>query len=85
MAPGKTDAGTDAALKRLGHNFVRVLLGIAVLLVVLEFIIHRHGEIALEEIPLFPALYGFIAFVFIVYAGRGLRLLIMRREDYYDE
>ena len=85
MAPGKTDAETDAALKRLGHNFVRLLLGIAVLLVVLEFIIHRHGEIALEEIPLFPALYGFIAFVFIVYAGRGLRLLIMRREDYYDE
>ena len=32
MAPGKTDAETDAALKRLGHNFVRVLLGIAVLL-----------------------------------------------------
>lgn len=85
MAPGKTDAETDAALKRLGHNFVRVLLGIAVLLVVLEFIIHRHGEIALEDIPLFPALYGFVAFVFIVYAGRGLRLLIMRREDYYDE
>ena len=85
MAPGKTDAKTDAALKRLGHNFVRVLLGIAVLLVVLEFIIHRHGEIALEDIPLFPALYGFVAFVFIVYAGRGLRLLIMRREDYYDE
>ena len=85
MAPGKTDADADAALKRLGHNFVRVLLGIAVLLVVLEFIIHRHGEIALEDIPLFPALYGFVAFVFIVYAGRGLRLLIMRREDYYDE
>lgn len=85
MAPGKTDAETDAALKRLGHNFVRVLLGIVVLLVVLEFIIHRHGEIALEDIPLFPALYGFVAFVFIVYAGRGLRLLIMRREDYYDE
>ena len=85
MAPSKTDAETDAALKRLGHNFVRVLLGIAVLLVVLEFIIHRHGEIALEDIPLFPALYGFVAFVFIVYAGRGLRLLIMRREDYYDE
>ena len=85
MAPGKTDAETDAALKRIGHNFVRVLLGIAVLLVVLEFIIHRHGEIALEDIPLFPALYGFVAFVFIVYAGRGLRLLIMRREDYYDE
>ena len=85
MAPGKTDAETDAALKRLGHNFVRVLLGIAVLLVVLEFIIHRHGEIAFEDIPLFPALYGVVAFVFIVYAGRGLRLLIMRREDYYDE
>ena len=85
MVPTNTNAKTDAALQRLGWHFTRVLVLIAVILVPLEFVAHRHGEIALENIWLFPALYGFVAFVFIVYAGRALRLLIMRREDYYDE
>ncbi|MDA9639703.1 hypothetical protein N9E91_04920 [Alphaproteobacteria bacterium] len=75
----------DNALKKLGSGFTRVLLAIAVVLVVLEFIVHRHGEVALEDIPLFPAIYGFLAFVLIVYAGRALRLVIMRREDFYDD
>lgn len=85
MVPTNTNAKTDAALQHLGRHFTRVLVLIAVILVPLEFIVHRHGEIALEDIWLFPAIYGFVAFVFIVYAGRALRLLIMRREDYYDE
>ena len=85
MVPINTNAETDAALQRLGRNFTRLLALIAIILVPLEFIAHRHGEITLEDIPLFPAIYGFLAFVFIVYAGRSLRLLIMRREEYYDE
>jgi hypothetical protein len=85
MVPTNTNAKTDTALQRLGRHFTRVLVLIAVILVPLEFVAHRHGEIALEDIWLFPAIYGFVAFVFIVYAGRALRLLIMRREDYYDE
>jgi len=53
--------------------------------VVLELFIHRHGVNAVEESFLFPAIYGFVAFLFIVQVGKWLRLLIMRREDYYDE
>jgi hypothetical protein len=54
-------------------------------LVVLEFIFHRHGEVAAEDFPLFPALFGFLAFLFIVQIGKWLRVMIMRDEDYYDD
>ncbi len=44
---------------------------------------HPHFEI--EGFPVFFAIYGFVAFSFIVLAGQHLRKLVMRKEDYYDE
>jgi hypothetical protein len=76
---------SHSALKRLGSRFSLVLVIVAVSLVILEFVIHRHGEIAAEDFPIFPAIYGFLAFLFIVQLGKWLRLIIMRQEDYYDE
>ena len=73
------------ALQRLGSRFTAILLAIAALLVVLEFIFHRHGEVAAEDFPLFPALFGFLAFLFLVQVCKWLRVLIMRDEDYYDD
>ena len=40
---------------------------------------------AVEKIPGFYAIVGFVAFVLIVRGGQALRLLIKRDEDYYDE
>ena len=34
---------------------------------------------------MFPAIFGFIAFIFIVEVGKILRRLIMRDESYYDD
>ena len=73
------------ALQRLASRFTAILLAIAAVLVVLEFIFHRHGEVAAEDFPLFPALFGFLAFLFIVQVGKWLRVMIMRDEDYYDD
>ena len=73
------------ALQRLGSRFTAILLAIAAVLVVLEFIFHRHGEVAAEDFPLFPELFGFLAFLFIVQVGKWLRVMIMRDEDYYDD
>lgn len=78
-------SSSHSALQRLGSRFTLVLVIVAISLVILEFVIHRHGEIAAEDFPIFPAIYGFLAFLFIVQVGKWLRLLIMRREDYYDE
>ena len=78
------DKATKSPLTLLGQRFTYFLLAIALLLVVSEFLIHRHGEFAFEDMYFFPAIYGFLAFLFIVQVGKFLRRLIMRSEDYYD-
>ena len=72
-------------MARMGIWATRVLLAIGAVLVVLEFVIHRHGEIALEDLPLFPAIYAFFICIFIVVGGIWLRKIAMRPEDYYDD
>lgn len=37
-----------------------------------------------EEFIGFQAIFGFAAFVIVVFLGKGLRLIIKRKEDYYD-
>ena len=44
---------------------------------------HKHFE-KTESIFAFQAMFGFVAFVCIVFIGRGLRLILKREEDYYD-
>ena len=72
-------------LVAMGKWATRVLLAIGAVLVVLEFIVHRHGELALENLPLFPAVYAFFVCIFIVVGGIWLRKIAMRPEDYYDD
>ena len=72
-------------LARMGIWATRVLLAIGAVLVVLEFVIHRHGEIALEDLPLFPAIYAFFICILIVVGGILLRKIAMKPEDYYDD
>ena len=70
-------------LQRLGEIFTKALLGIAIVLFGLEFFIHRHGVVSAEESFMFPALYGFLAFLLIVEVGKCLRLIITSKGDYY--
>ena len=72
-------------LAAMGQWATRVLLAIGAVLVVLEFNVHRHGEIALEDLPLFPAVYAFFVCILIVVGGIWLRKIAMRPEDYYDD
>lgn len=44
-----------------------------------------HPHFALEELGAFFAVYGFVAFAFIVLVGQHLRKLVGRKEDYYEE
>ena len=78
-------SSSHSALQRLGNWFTLVLVIVAVSLVILEFVIHRHGEIALEDLPLFPAVYAFFVCILIVVGGIWLRKITMRPEDYYDD
>lgn len=62
----------------------RILFGACVLLVIADFVVHRHISTDIERVPAFYALYGFVALVGVVMAAKGLRRLVMRDEDYYD-
>ena len=81
----KSPSKVQLDLNRLGSRFTCFLLVIAIILLVVEFLVHRHGETHLEESFMFPAIFGFIAFIFIVEVGKILRRLIMRDESYYDD
>ncbi|PWN56828.1 hypothetical protein [Abyssibacter profundi] len=45
---------------------------------------HKHAYTAFEGWFGFHAWYGFIGCVGLVLAAKGLRVLLMRREDYYE-
>ena len=82
MTDRPTKTNTD--MQKLGKYFTRFLLGIAITLAVLELFLHRHGVASIEDSFMFPAIFGFLAFMFIVQVGKWLRLMIMRPEDYYE-
>ena len=62
----------------------RILYVSCALLVVADFVVSRHIYTAVERVPAFYALYGFVALVGVVLAAKGLRLLVKRDEEYYD-
>lgn len=61
------------------------LYTVCALLLLAEVAYHRHTVHAVEELPAFYALYGFAALLFAVMAAKGLRRLVGRGEDYYDD
>ena len=70
-----------ANVKRLLRGFY-LLCG---LLVIADFVLHRHIGLAWEKIPAFYAIYGFVACVVLVLIAKQMRKVVMRKEDYYDE
>lgn len=69
-------------------NVDRLLKGfyaICLLLVIVDFVVHRHISMAWEKIPGFYAFYGFVACVLLVVVAKWMRKVVMRKEDYYDE
>ncbi len=72
-------SSSHSALQRLGNRFTLVLVIVAVSLVILEFVIHRHGEIAPKICRFFRPFMAFFAFLFIVVGGQMAAAVAMRR------
>lgn len=69
------------------RNIEKIFWGLVIfcgLLAVVELFVERHGKFAVEHFPVAYGIYGFVCFVGIVFAGKWLRNLVMRDEDYYD-
>lgn len=69
------------------RNVRRFLWGfycVLVVLLVVDFFVHKHGEFSWEGVPDFFAAYGFISCVALIFIAKVLRVLIKRDESYYD-
>jgi len=94
MAEYDTD---PAKLPRLGRMLLwvdkpgsanKIFWGLAVvclLTFLLDFTFEHHGHFAMENIPGFYAVYGFVMFTGLILAAKTLRVLIKRPEDYYGD
>ena len=60
------------------------LYAICAILVVADFIAHRHIYHPWESLPAFYPIYGFVGIVVLVLLAKQLRRVVMRDEDYYD-
>lgn len=66
-------------------KIINVFYVICALLVIADFIVHRHIYHDWENMPAFYALYGFIGCVVLVLIAKLMRKVLMREEDYYDK
>jgi hypothetical protein len=55
-----------------------------VVLLLVDFFIHKHAEFPWEGAPEFFAVYGFVSCVLLIFIAKILRLIIKRDEHYYD-
>lgn len=61
------------------------LFGGCLVLIIINFLVHKHGHFSWEEWSGFYAAYGFVACVILVLAAKFiLRKIVKRSEDYYD-
>ncbi len=67
-------------VKRLLKFFYASLI----LLLIIDFFIHKHAEFPWEGAPDFFAVYGFISCVLLIFIAKLLRIFIKRKENHYE-
>lgn len=80
--PNKKQTGLDSPA--FGQKVVWAVIIICIGLGVADFLYHKHGHFEIENVPAFYGIYGFLAFILVVFVGVILRKIIMRDEDYYE-
>ncbi len=66
-------------------KLIKAVILICIGLLLADLFYEKHPQVAVEYWFGFYGFYGFLVFCAIVIAGKYLRKLIMRDEDYYDE
>ena len=65
------------------NKLVYGLYALCAALFLADFLYHKHVYLGIEELPGFYAVYGFFMCAMLVICAKGLRVILMRREDYY--
>lgn len=69
------------------HNVDKIywaIIAISAALFLADVFYHKHPTFEMEGVFGFYGLYGFFACAGLVLAAKGLRLFVMRGEDFYD-
>ena len=67
------------------NRLIMFTFGACIILLIIDFLVHKHSHFSMEEWPAFYATFGFVAYVSFVLTGKyGLRKIVKRREEYYD-
>jgi len=66
------------------RRVLALLYAACALLLLADFVLHRHIDHPLESLPGFYAVYGFLGCVSLVLVAKELRRLVKRPENYYD-
>ena len=66
-------------------KMLNIFYVVCALLVIVDFIVHRHIYHDWENIPAFYAIYGFVGCVVLVLIAKLMRKFLMKEEDYYDK
>ena len=69
-------------------NVKKLLVGFycsLVFLLISEFFIHPHPAFYFENMIGFSAVYGFFSCVLLIFLAKILRVIVMKKEDYYDK
>ncbi len=92
QSPRKDDPDTWPKLGRM-YSWVdkpgsadRIFYGLAIFcgfLFLLDFTYEKHGHFAVELVPGFYGIFGFIGFTGLIFAATALRKIVKRPEDYY--
>lgn len=65
-------------------RIVYVLVGFSVLAFVADFFYTKKPFFAIEEVPAFYAIYGFVVSTALVLAAKQMRRVVGRPEDFYE-
>ena len=62
-----------------------VLYAVCAVSTIADFFIHRHVEHPWEALPAFYSVYAFISIIVLIFLAKALRMIVMRKEEYYDD
>lgn len=69
------------------RNVDRIVWGLyafCAALFLIDVFVPKHGPFTIEHLFGFYGIYGFVACIGLVLAAKGLRVILMRPEDYYE-
>lgn len=67
------------------NKLVYALYIICALLFAADFFYEKHGHFSFEQWLGFYGWFGFLSYVGLIHVAKGLRRLVKRDEDYYDD